>query len=100
MSGRLEITSLVENMAGILTSKEVENREKGMKFFTKLLKETPKDYLSELQVKFITKFYIDRLKDNHRIIPTVLEGYLAIIDMKNYNMQSSAEFFMTFRSRP
>ncbi|XP_068633868.1 MMS19 nucleotide excision repair protein [Battus philenor] len=98
ISGRLDITKLVENMAGVLTNKEVENREKGMKFFTKILTELPADYLSIMQIKFISKFYTDRLKDNHRVIPYVLEGYLAIIDMKNYNVHDSGEFFtMLFR---
>ncbi|XP_072932864.1 MMS19 nucleotide excision repair protein [Epargyreus clarus] len=101
MSGHLEITNLVENMAGVLTSKEIEHRVKGMQFFTKLLREIHKEYLSELQVKFISKFYIDRLKDNHRVIPAVLEGFLAIIDMKNYNIQNSGEFFtILFREVP
>lgn len=80
-------------MGGILTDKDANNREKGMRFFTKLLKELPKDYLNEMQVKFISKFYIDRLKDHHRVIPDVLEGYLAIIDMDNYSMSNCGEFF-------
>ncbi|CAG5003760.1 unnamed protein product [Parnassius apollo] len=101
VSGRLDITKLVENMADVLTNKEVENREKGMRFFTKILTELPKDYLTDLQVKFISKFYIDRLKDNHRVIPAVLEGYLAIIDMQNYSIQNSGEFLTTlFREVP
>ncbi|CAH0399929.1 unnamed protein product [Chilo suppressalis] len=98
MAGHLEITNLVENMAEVLTNVEAENREKGMKFFTKILKELPYDYLNETQVKFITRFYIDRLKDNHRVIPAVLEGYLTIIEMKHYDMALTSEFFtMLFR---
>lgn len=93
MSGRIDITQLVENMAGVLTNKEAENREKGMLFFTKLLKELPNDYLNEMQMKFISKFYVDRLKDHHRVVPAVLEGYLVIIGMKNYDVQSAGEFF-------
>ncbi|CAH2047442.1 unnamed protein product, partial [Iphiclides podalirius] len=101
ISDRLDITKIVENMAGVLTSKEVDNREKGMRFFTKLLKEIPKDYLTEMQINFISKFYTDRLKDNHKVIPAVLDGYLAIIDMKNYSVQNSGEFFSTlFREVP
>ncbi|CAG9787614.1 unnamed protein product [Diatraea saccharalis] len=101
MAGHLDITNLVENMAGVLTNEEVENREQGMKFFTKILKELPPDYLNETQVKFISRFYIDRLKDNHRIIPSVLEGYLAIIDMKHYSTALNGEFFtVLFREVP
>ncbi|XP_026748982.2 MMS19 nucleotide excision repair protein homolog [Galleria mellonella] len=101
ISGHIDITHLVENMAGVLTNIEAENREKGMRFFTKLLKELPMDYLSEAQIKFIAKFYTDRLKDNHRIIPSVLEGYLVIIEMKHYNMNNTGEFLtMLFREVP
>ncbi|KAJ0183452.1 hypothetical protein K1T71_001428 [Dendrolimus kikuchii] len=95
LAGHIEITQLVENMGGALTDKDAENREKGMKFFTKLLKELPKNFLTELQLKFISKFYIDRLKDNHRVIPSVIEGYLAIIDMDNYKVQFCGEFLTT-----
>ncbi|XP_046977758.1 MMS19 nucleotide excision repair protein [Vanessa cardui] len=93
MSGRLQITNLVENMAGVLTNKEVDSRERGMRFFTKILQEIPKDFLTDMQIKFISKFYIDRLKDNHKVIPAVLEGYLYIIEMKNYSVQLSGEYF-------
>lgn len=91
--GRIDITHLLENMEGVLTNKEAENREKGMRFFTKILKELPADYLTETQIKFISKFYVDRLKDNHRVIPNVLDGYLSIIDMAHYNISCCSEFF-------
>ncbi|XP_041980367.1 MMS19 nucleotide excision repair protein homolog [Aricia agestis] len=101
MRGRIDITNIVENMAGVLTNKEPELREKGMRFFTKLLKEIPKDYLTAMQLKFISKFYIDRLKDNHRVIPPVLEGYLRIMEMDNYDVQSCGEYFsVLFREVP
>ncbi|CAH2084528.1 unnamed protein product [Euphydryas editha] len=93
LSGRLQVTTLVENMGGVLTNKEIDNRERGMRFFTKILSEIPKDFLTEMQIKFVSKFYIDRLKDNHKVIPTVLEGYLYIVDMTNYNVQFSGEYF-------
>lgn len=88
----MEITTLVENMAGVLTDKNPENRAKGMNFLTKLLKQLPKDFLTELQLSFISKFYSDRLKDNHRVIPAVLEGYLCIIELKNYSITNCTEF--------
>ncbi|KAL0830754.1 hypothetical protein ABMA28_002878 [Loxostege sticticalis] len=101
MSGRLDIVQLVENMGGVLTNKEAEHRDKGMRFFTKILKELPQDYLTEAMINFISKFYIDRLKDNHRVIPAVLEGYLAIVNMANYNVTNSGEFFtVLFREVP
>ncbi|XP_060801450.1 MMS19 nucleotide excision repair protein homolog isoform X2 [Amyelois transitella] len=101
MSRRVTLTQIVENLSGVLTHKEPENREKGMRFFTTLLKDLPNDYLTEIEVKFISKFYIDRLKDNHRVIPPVLEGYLIIIDMKNYSMNSTGEFLtILFREVP
>ncbi|XP_050677802.1 MMS19 nucleotide excision repair protein homolog [Leptidea sinapis] len=89
---RIDITKVVENMAGVLTDKQPENREKGIRFFTKVLSELPNDFLTEMQLKFISKFYTDRLKDNHRVIPKVLEGYLALIDMKHYNIHFSGEY--------
>lgn len=92
MSGHLTISDLVENMAGVLTHNDPENRKKGMSFYTAILKGLPKDYLNEMQVKFISKFYIDRLKDHHCVVPPVLEGYSALIDMTNYKIQNCADF--------
>ncbi|CAD0201665.1 unnamed protein product [Chrysodeixis includens] len=92
ISGRLDIADLVENMAGVLTNKDPENRAKGMSFYTKILKGLPNDYLNDLQVKFISKFYIDRLKDNHRVIPPVIEGYSVLIDMTEYNIDNCRDF--------
>lgn len=91
---KLDITKLVENMGKVLTNSEATNRLKGMRFFTKILKEMPKNYLTEIQVNFISKFYIDRLKDHHSIIPAVLDGYLAIIEMVNYKMENCGEFLV------
>lgn len=86
---------MVENMAKVLTNKEIENRAKGMKFFTKVLQQLPKEYLTDVQIKYISKFYTDRLKDNHRIIPLVLEGYLFIVAMENYEISNCGEFLTT-----
>lgn len=92
VSGHLAISDLVENMAGVLTHNDPENRRKGMSFYTKILKELPQNYLNEMQVKFICKFYIDRLKDHHCVVPAVLEGYSTLIDMTNYKIQNCADF--------
>ncbi|CAF4850723.1 unnamed protein product [Pieris macdunnoughi] len=93
VSGHIDITRIVENMAGVLTHKDSENREKGMRFFTNLLKKIPQDFLTVTQINFISKFYIDRLKDNHRVIPAVLDGYLTIVGMKHFNISLCGEYF-------
>lgn len=80
-------------MSGVLINKEAPLREKGMRFLTSILKTLPKTYLTEQQVNFISKFYIERLKDNHIMIPMILEGYLSIIDMSHYRIDLSANFF-------
>lgn len=101
MVNHINLLTVVENLGGVLTNKEPENREKGMSFFTKLLKQLPNNLLKESEVGFIAKFYADRLKDNHRVIPAVLEGYLTIIDMKNYSIENCEEFFiLLFREVP
>lgn len=92
VAGRIDIAVIVENMGAILTHEQAEKREKGMQFYSKLLKKLPENFLTDLQVRFISKFYIDRLKDHHSVIPPVLDGYLAIVGMKNYNMNCSADF--------
>ncbi|XP_075975169.1 MMS19 nucleotide excision repair protein [Anticarsia gemmatalis] len=95
ITGHVDLTQVVENMSAVLTHKEPENREKGMRYYTQLLQELPNNYLTEMQIRFISKFYTDRLKDHHSVIPSVLAGYLVLMNMKNYNVSHSADFLAT-----
>ncbi|CAB3246836.1 unnamed protein product [Arctia plantaginis] len=91
----IDLSHIIENMGAVLTHKETEKRCRGMKFYTKILRELPKSILSETQIQFISTFYIGRLNDHHSIIPSVIEGYLALIDMNNYKANNSANFLAT-----
>lgn len=91
----IDLSRVIENMGAVLTHKETEKRCRGMRFYTKMLKELPKSILSEAQIQFISTFYIARLNDHHSIIPSVIEGYLALIDMNKYKIDNSANFLAT-----
>lgn len=92
---KLDITVLVERLSGVLTDVNPEFRARGMHFFSKVLIFLPKDYLTEAQLKFISSFYVDRLKDNHRVIPPVLEGVVALSKMKNLPNDAPSQFLMS-----
>jgi DNA repair/transcription protein MET18/MMS19 len=79
-----DISAVVEELGPALTHKEVDMRLKGTKFLSDLLKLLPQDFLTEDQLKFITQFYVDRMKDQHSIAPQVVSGLLAIVQMKNF----------------
>ncbi|KAG5672682.1 hypothetical protein PVAND_002792 [Polypedilum vanderplanki] len=79
-----DISVVVEELGPALTHKDVEIRLKGTKFLSDLLKSLPYEFLTTDQLKFITQFYIDRMKDQHSITPQVISGLLAIVQMKNF----------------
>lgn len=92
------LSKLTENMAAVLTNTYESNQVKGMSFLTEIIKKLPKDHLSEMEIKFLSKFYADKLKDHHSVVPSVLQGYLSIIEMENYNVQFCSEFLTTLFS--
>lgn len=64
-----------------------------MKFLSDLLKNIPNDFLNQAQLSFIVNFYIDRMKDHHSIAPQVINGLLAIVQMKNFPHSSIVQVF-------
>lgn len=88
---KIDVSELLEEMGPALTSSEVEIRLKGTKFLTGILKSLNLDLLNDSQLKFITQFYIDRMKDHHSIAPHVITGLLAITKMKNFPSSLSVQ---------
>lgn len=54
-----------------------------MRLLSESLKNLPVDFLTTVQLNFITTFYCDRLKDHHSIVPNTLTGIEALIQMPN-----------------
>lgn len=84
MNHKEDISKVVEELGPALTHKDVEIRLKATQFLSDLLREIPNDLLDDNQIKFITTFYCDRMKDHHSIAPQVIVGLLAIVKMKNF----------------
>lgn len=78
-----DISLVVEELGPALTHKDTDIRLRGMKFLSDLMKNIPHDFLTEPQLSFIINFYCDRMKDHHSIAPQVINGLLAIVEMKN-----------------
>lgn len=57
--------------------------------FNDVLSSLPVDFLIETQLNFIASFYADRLNDNHKVVPAVLDGILSIMKMKSLNKDGS-----------
>lgn len=79
-----DISVVIEELGPALTHKDTDIRLKGMKFLSDLLKNIPNDFLNQAQLTFIVQFFCDRMKDHHSIAPQVINGLLAIIQMKNF----------------
>lgn len=76
----------MEELKSFVTEKDVKMREKGISALSTILSHLSKDFLNEAELRFITSFYCDRLKDHYSIIPTVLIGILAIVGFAFYLM--------------
>lgn len=64
-----------------MTDQNVHAREKGVTVLSSVLSQLPQDYLTESELHFITTFYCDRMKDHYSVIPSVLNGTLAIVSI-------------------
>lgn len=58
-------------------------RLKATSLLSSVLEKLPTDFLSEQQLDFLVTFYCDRMKDHHTIIPTILDGLLALANMNH-----------------
>ncbi|KAF7410203.1 hypothetical protein HZH68_004584 [Vespula germanica] len=79
--GKLKLSTFVEELGSLVTNKDVSVREGGVTALSSVLSQLPNDFLNESELHFITMFFCDRLKDHHSIIPVVLRGILAIVQM-------------------
>lgn len=86
-SGHSKLDAVVEELGPFLIEKDVSLREKGINALSTILSHLPNDFLNEAELHFLTKFYCDRLKDHHTIIPTVLRGILTIVSYTFYNLR-------------
>lgn len=64
-----------------MTDQNVLTREKGVTVLSSVLSQLSQDYLTESELGFIVMFYCDRLKDHYSIVPSVLNGILAIVSI-------------------
>uniref|UniRef100_A0A1A9WFT3 MMS19 nucleotide excision repair protein n=1 Tax=Glossina brevipalpis TaxID=37001 RepID=A0A1A9WFT3_9MUSC len=78
-----DIGELCEKLQTPLTSTNVERRVQGTLLLTRVLAQLPKDMLSSQQLGVMVEFYASRLKDHHNVIPAVIEGIDALIQMNN-----------------
>lgn len=80
---KVEIVELIEALGPSLTSTDVELRVKATQLLSQVLAELPADFLSTVQLNFISTFYCDRLKDHHSVVPNTLSGIQALLRMNN-----------------
>ncbi|XP_018400128.1 PREDICTED: MMS19 nucleotide excision repair protein homolog [Cyphomyrmex costatus] len=80
-SGSIKLYTFVELLGSYLTDHNVLTRERGVTALSSVLSQLPQDYLTESELCFITTFYCDRMKDHYSIIPSMLNGIQAIINM-------------------
>nr|XP_012153539.1 PREDICTED: MMS19 nucleotide excision repair protein homolog isoform X2 [Megachile rotundata] len=95
-SGHAQLYAIVEELGPFLTEKDVSIRDKGINILSTVLSYLPNNFLNEAELHFITSFYCDRLKDHHSIIPAVLKGILAIVQMNHLPKDSPERLLRVF----
>lgn len=80
---KLDLTEFVEALGPFLTSSEVDVRCKTMHLLSQAITNLSSDFLTIVQLNFISTFYCDRLKDHHTVVPSTLTGIEALIKMSN-----------------
>ncbi|XP_014088855.2 MMS19 nucleotide excision repair protein [Bactrocera oleae] len=94
--GIYDVSYVVEQMGFALTSTTLEQRIKGTQLLSNVLQQLPKDHLNSKQIEFLTAFYTDRLKDHHSVLPAVIEGIHALLEMTELAAESVPKIFNTF----
>ncbi|XP_011297077.1 MMS19 nucleotide excision repair protein homolog [Fopius arisanus] len=94
---RREITlcEVVEQLGELLTSTDISVRANGVLSLSTIIQKLPQDFLNPQEVQLLTSFYCDRLKDHHSIIPSVILGILAIVQMTNLPGDAPGKLFHT-----
>lgn len=77
----MKLCTFVETLGLYMTDQNVLTREKGVTALSFVLSQLSQDYLTESELHFITIFYCDRIKDHYSIIPSVLNGILALVSI-------------------
>lgn len=96
VKGIYDVSYVVEQMGFALTSTTVEQRIKGTQLLSLVLEQLPKDYLNSKQMELLTTFYTDRLKDHHSVLPAVIDGIRALLEMKELPPESVPKILNTF----
>ncbi|CAH0553764.1 unnamed protein product [Brassicogethes aeneus] len=83
-SNKINLFMLTENLEYLLTNPMPCKRKLGIAIITHVLENIKSDSLNTQQLGLICKFYADRLKDLHDVIPVTLRGILALTRFNNF----------------
>ncbi|CAL4187032.1 unnamed protein product, partial [Meganyctiphanes norvegica] len=83
VSNELAIYELMEGLGPSLTHSSPSERCAGTQFVADSLHALPKTLLGKQEIAFIMAFCIDRLKDQHSVIPSVIYALLALVEQAN-----------------
>lgn len=61
------MVSFIEKLDFLLTNTSPDQRELGVRIFADVLEEIPSDLLNAQQVELISTFFINKLKDHHKV---------------------------------
>ncbi|KAK0162859.1 hypothetical protein PV327_006601 [Microctonus hyperodae] len=92
--GTIKLFKVVEELGEFLTNTDASIRENGVRSLSIILLNVSKNFLNEQELQLMTLFYCDRLNDHHSIIPAIITGILAIVQMENFPKDSPSKLFL------
>lgn len=97
------MVTFIEKLDSLLTNVSPDKRELGVKIFALVLEQIPTDLLNAQQVELISTFFINKLKDHHKVmnvifiynnispeyhifkvIPPTIKGLISVVQLKHF----------------
>ncbi|EDW84761.1 uncharacterized protein Dwil_GK12962 [Drosophila willistoni] len=95
-AGAYDIALLAEELGFALTSPDMVERVGGTNLLSSVLVALPEDLLGAEQLEFLTRFYTDRLRDHHNVMPAIIDGIQAMVHMKQLPRKCVVDILQAF----
>ncbi|XP_069704917.1 MMS19 nucleotide excision repair protein homolog isoform X1 [Periplaneta americana] len=92
---RTDLLNLVKKLEPIVTEKHSDVRERGTHILSGVVQNLPKNFLHQSELHYLTLFFCDRLKDYNIVIPAILQGILALVQMHHLPRDAPAHIVTT-----
>ncbi|XP_017849827.1 MMS19 nucleotide excision repair protein homolog [Drosophila busckii] len=95
-NGDYHFEALADELGFAMTSADLNQRIAGTKFLSAVLNALPKDYLNAKELKYMTTYYVNGLRDHHGVISALIDGLHALVSMQSLPAENVPELLRAF----